>query len=200
VAETGRKIVGLTFDTGNGDSVAAMVKAAAEALGGIDILVNSAAKPGGQSVPPKFDEVTDEAFFDDMNVKVLGYLRVVQQAAPYMKANGWGRVINISGLAARQAGTIIGSMRNVAVVAMTKNLSDQLGPFGINVTVIHPGVTRTEATTPEVEARPAGNDIGRLVDSSEVAYLAAFLASPKSVAISGEVISAAGGALRAIHY
>jgi len=132
-----------------------------------------------------------------------------------MKAAGWGRIINISGLAARQAGSTVGSMRNVAVAAMTKNLADELGPHGINVTVVHPGLTRTEATpgvvarraeasntTPEeIERRMAeGNSVRRLIDAEDIAYVVAMLASPRSIAINGDTIAAGGGAPRAIHY
>ena len=118
----------------------------------IDILVNNAARPSGQAPPPKLADITDELFWDDMNVKVLGYLRCAQAVAPLMAAQGWGRIINISGLGARSTGSTLGSMRNVAVAALTKNLADELGPKGINVTVVHPGLTRTEAT-PGVVAR-----------------------------------------------
>ncbi|MFD2029387.1 SDR family NAD(P)-dependent oxidoreductase [Ancylobacter dichloromethanicus] len=76
-----------------------------------------------------------------------------------MAAAGWGRIINISGLAARQTGLIIGSIRNVAVSALTKNLADELGSKGINVTVVHPGLTRTEKTAPLVVARAASNGV-----------------------------------------
>jgi NAD(P)-dependent dehydrogenase (short-subunit alcohol dehydrogenase family) len=132
-----------------------------------------------------------------------------------MAASGWGRIINISGLAARNAGTVIGSMRNVAISAMTKNLANELGPQGINVTVVHPGTTRTEATTgvierraraegvstDEIERRMAeGNAVRRIIDASDVANVVAFLASPKSVAINGDAIAAGGGVGTAIHY
>ena len=213
--ESGRKIVGLTVDTGNDASVKAMVAGAVAALGGIDILVNAAAKPGGQSAPPKLSEITDALFFDDVNVKVMGYLRMAREAAPYMAANGWGRIVNVSGLAARSTGSTIGSMRNVAVAALTKNLADELGPQGINVTVVHPALTRTEKTASVVAARAeasgksaaevergmAGNvTIGRLVDAAEVADIVAFLASPRSVAINGDAIACGGGIRGAIHY
>ncbi len=145
-AATGRRVVPIVVDTASQDSVDMMVTAAGEALGGIDILVNSAAKPMGQGRPPKLAEITDELFWDDVNVKVLGYLRCAQAVAPHMAKAGWGRIINISGLGARSTGSAIGSMRNVAVAALTKNLADELGPKGINVTVVHPGLTRTEAT------------------------------------------------------
>jgi NAD(P)-dependent dehydrogenase (short-subunit alcohol dehydrogenase family) len=192
-----------------------MVAAAVEALGGLDILVNAAAKPGGQSPPPRLAEITDALFWDDVNVKVMGYVRTAREAAPHMIAAGWGRIINVSGLAARQTGSIIGSIRNVAVAALTKNLADELGPKGINVTVVHPGLTRTEKTGPlvaaragaagvsegEIEARfGASVAIGRIVDAGEVADIVAFLASPRSVAINGDAIACGGGTKGAIHY
>jgi NAD(P)-dependent dehydrogenase (short-subunit alcohol dehydrogenase family) len=213
--ETGRRIVPIVVDTGNDASVKEMVRRTAETLGRLDVLVNCAARPGGQGPVPKLAEITDEHFWDDMNVKVMGYLRCAREAAPLMIDRGWGRIINVSGLAARQAGSTIGSMRNVAVVALTKNLADELGPHGINVTVVHPGLTRTEKT-PEVvaaQARAANlsaaeieqqmaqrNTVRRLIDARDIANVVAFLASPRSVAINGDVIAAGGGAPRAIHY
>ena len=98
---------------------------------------------------------------------------------------------------------------------MTKNLADELGPAGINVTVVHPGVTRTERTAALVEARAKaegtseeeiekrmaeGNSIRHLVEASEVAHVVVFLCSPKSVAIHGDAIAAGGGVPKAIHY
>ena len=117
----------------------------------------------------------------EIDIKVMGYIRVAREVAPQMKARGWGRIVNISGLAARQTGNAVGSIRNVAVAALTKNLADELGPFGINVTVVHPGLTRTERTAalvagPQPRRRAStqeavlkrmadGNSIRRLVDA-----------------------------------
>ena len=213
-AASGRTVVPVVADTGSHESVRAMVDAAAAALGGVDILVNNAARPMGQARPPKLADITGELFWDDMNVKVLGYLRCAQAVAPLMAAHGWGRIVNISGLGARTTGSAIGSMRNVSVAAMTKNLADELGPSGINVTVVHPGLTRTEAT-PGVVARLAsergiseedaersliGNSIRRLVDAEEVAWVVAFLASPRGVAINGDAVVCGGGQPGPIHY
>ncbi len=213
--ESGRRVVPIQADTGDRAAVRRMVNQAEEALGRIDILVNNAARPGGQGAPPSLDEISDDMFWEDMNVKVLGYLRCAQAVTPHMKERGWGRIINISGLAARSTGATIGSMRNVAVAAMCKNLADELGPHGINVTVVHPGLTRTEATpgviaararsegvAPEaIEARMAqGNSARRIIDARDIAYVVAFLASPRSVAINGDAVAAGGGAVNAIHY
>jgi NAD(P)-dependent dehydrogenase (short-subunit alcohol dehydrogenase family) len=213
-AETGGSVVGLTLDTRDGASVTAGVAKAVERLGGLDILVNAAAEPA-IGTAPKLDEVTDQAFWRDVDVKVLGYLRMAREAAPHMAADGWGRIINITGQNARQTGSIIGSIRNVSVAALTKNLADELGPKGINVTVVHPGLTRTEATPAMIARRAAASglspaevetqlaasiSIGRIVDAAEVADVVAFLASPRSVAITGDAIAVGGGARGAIHY
>jgi NAD(P)-dependent dehydrogenase (short-subunit alcohol dehydrogenase family) len=192
-----------------------MVEQAVAQLGSVEILVNNAARPGGGGPPPSLEETLDEAFDDEMNTKVLGYLRCARAVAPHMKARGWGRIINISGLAARQSGNAIGSMRNVAVAALTKNLADELGPFGINVTVVHPGLTWTERMPALIEARAkaqgipveqarqqlaAQNSARRVIDATDIAAVVAFLASPRSVAINGDAIAAGGGVGRAIHY
>jgi len=96
-----------------------------------------------------------------------------------------------------------------------ETLTEELGPDGINVTVVHPGLTRTEATpariaelarsaaVTEAEAETrmaAGNSVRRIIESEDIAAIVAFLASPKSVAINGDTIAAGGGVGRAIHY
>ena len=213
--ETGRRVLPIEVDTTDDGSVQRMAQQALASFGRIDILVNNAASPGlGGPVPP-LAGVTQDNFALEMNTKVLGYLRSARELAPGMKANDWGRIINISGTNARQSGSILGSVRNVSVVALTKNLADELGPFGINVTVVHPGNTRTERTagafverarergvTPaDIEAEQAARSpLNRMIDAAEVADVVVFLASPRSVAITGDVVMASGGAGRAIYY
>ena len=209
------RVFPVVVDTSSEESVQSMAARAAQLIGPIDILVNSAAVPAGQRPGAGLGAVTDEMFWADMNVKVLGYLRCARAVAPGMVAAGWGRIVNVSGLAARTTGSIVGTIRNVSVAALTKNLADELGPQGINVTVVHPGVTRTEATAANVAAAAdreavapavierrlaAGTSIGRVITADEVAAVIAFLASPRSVAINGDAVACGGGAPRAIHY
>jgi NAD(P)-dependent dehydrogenase (short-subunit alcohol dehydrogenase family) len=193
---SGRTVIGVAADTGDDDSVTAAVAQVVERLGGVDILVNAAATPNTGK------PLQEHALEAEINVKVRGYLRTARAVAPLMVARGWGRIINISGLAARQTGTVVGSVRNVAVAAMSKNLADELGPQGVNVTVVHPGMTRTErALDPELERKiAAGVSIGRIVDAEEVADVVAFLASPRSVALNGDPVVASGGAKGPIYY
>lgn len=214
-SETGRTVRAYSADTGKDEAVRAAVTAIHKDFGRIDVLVNSAAQPSGQAKPPSLSEITDDLFWSDVNVKVMGYLRMAREVAPLMKQQGWGRIINISGLGARQTGVTIGSIRNVGVAALTKNLADELGPSGINVTCVHPGLTRTEKTPGVIEWR-AGvqkktkeevekamndlNTIRRLVTAEEIGHIVAFLASPKSIAINGDAIAAGGGAPGSIYY
>lgn len=212
---TGRTVRAYSADTGKDDAVRAAVAAIHKDFGRIDVLVNSAAQPSGQAKPPSLSEITDEIFWSDVNVKVMGYLRMAREIAPLMAEQGWGRIINISGLGARQTGTTVGSIRNVGVAALTKNLADELGPKGINVTCVHPGLTRTEKTPGVIEWRASTqnktkeeveaamnnlNSIRRLITAGEIGHIVAFLASPKSIAINGDAIAAGGGVPGSIYY
>lgn len=212
--ETGGEVHAFATDTRSDQEVDALVAHAVAVLGGVDILVNAAARPGTPGAPGIAGAASDYVL-EEIDTKVIGYLRTARAVAPHLRARGWGRIINISGLAARQTGLIAGSIRNVAVAALTKSLADELGADGINVTVVHPGATRTERTAAAVQARAAelgvsaaeaerqlygGSLIGRIVEAEEVAAVVAFLASPRSVAITGDAIAAGGGTPRAIHY
>jgi len=184
---SGRKVVSVVANTGDDEQVKLAVASAASQLGGpIDILVNAAAEPAGYAGPPKLAEITGDFFHAEMDIKVMGYIRCAREV-----------------------------VAGISVAALTKNMADELGPSGINVTVVHPGVTRTERTAPliaerarsrgvaeqVVEAQMAGgNSINRLVDASEVADVVVFLCSPRSHAINGDAIAAGGGAPGGIHY
>jgi len=219
--ETGRRIIPLPADVTSKEQVDAMVAQAVRQLGGLHILVNSGSPPGGSAgaVGP-IETVVDENLLHDFNVKYMGALRCARAAIPHLKEQRWGRIINISGTNARNAGNLSGGARNTSLVHFTKTLAVQLGRFGITVNCIHPGQTRTERTprqmaaraaelgiTPEeVEKRdfapegPRSNAIGRIVDAAEIAHVAAFLASDLSWAISGELVVATGGAGKAVYY
>ena len=220
-AETGRRIIPLAADVTSKAQVDAMVTQAAAQLGGLHILVNSGSPPGGSATATgPIETVVDEDLLHDFNVKYVGALRCARAAIPHLKQQGWGRIINISGTNARNAGNLSGGARNTSLVHLTKTLAVQLGRFGITVNCVHPGTTRTERTpsllaaraaelhiTPEeVEQRdfapdsPRGNAICRMVDAAEIATVTAFLASDKAWAVSGELIVATGGAGRSVYY
>ena len=211
----GGKAKGFACDTTDDAAVKRMAADVIAAFGRIDILVNCAAKPSGQARPPTLGEITTEEFWDHMNTKVMGYLRTAREVAPYMIKQGSGRIINVSGLGAKHVGTTIGSIRNVGVAALTKNLADELAPHGIQAVCVHPGLVRTEATPgviaaqakaqgvseAEIEKRMDGrNLVKKLITSEQIGYVVAFLASPKAIAINGDVIPAGGGTPGSIYY
>src|SRR5947208_3769379 len=219
--ETGRRIIPLAADVTSREQVEAMVAQAATQLGSVHILVNSGSAPGGSTTATgPIETVVDEDLLQDFNVKYVGALRCARAVIPFMKEAGWGRIINISGGNARNAGNLSGGARNAGLVHMTKTLAVQLGRHGITVNCIHPGTTRTERTPSLLAARatqlgvspeeaerrdfapdsPRGNSICRMVDASEVAFVAVFLASEKAWAVSGELVAAGGGAGRSVYY
>lgn len=211
---TGRRIATVTADTGKTEEVDRAVDSAISQIGSIDILVNCAAQVGGGASGP-LPEIVDDEILTDFNIKFIGYLRTARAVAPGMIKNGWGRIVNIGGLAARNSGAISGGARNVAVVHLTKTLADELGPSGITVNAIHPAVTRTERVAADIAARAErrgvsieevekgmgqGNAIRRIVDAQEIAYVTTFLASPKAQSITGDAINASGGSGRSVYY
>lgn len=191
--DTGRRIVPIVADTTKWDLVTRLVETTVAQLGRVDVLVNNAATPGGLVSGP-LAEADEAALLEDINTKVLGYLRCAKAVAPRMQQRGWGRIINIGGLSGRRSGNISG-LRNAAIVHLTKTLSDQLGPHGITVNLVHPGTTRTERTDAATEKRAAGNAIRRIVDAHEIAQVVTFLASTKAANVTGVAIDASGGSI-----
>ena len=211
----GGQAKGFLCDTTDDAAVKRMVADVVSAFGRVDILVNCAAKPSGQSRPPTLSEITTEELWDHINTKVVGYLRTAREVAPHMIKQKSGRIINVSGLGARHVGTTIGSIRNVGVAALTKNLADELSPHGIQAICVHPGLIRTEATPgviaaqakaqgvseAEIAQRMDGRNLVRkLITAEQIGHVVAFLASPKAIAINGDAIPAGGGTPGSIYY
>ncbi len=207
----GVEVLAAPADVSSTEQVEAMIEQVAQHFGRIDILVNGAAHPGGL-VRSEIEHASPEGLLEDINIKVVGYMRCAKAAAAHMKKNGYGRIINIGGLTGRGSKQLSG-MRNVAICHLTKTLSDQLGPSGITVNVIHPGVVETphihelyakeaklQGLTPEqVEANYAKvTPIRRVLQPHEIADTVLFLASERAGAITGESIAVDGGITRGI--
>jgi NAD(P)-dependent dehydrogenase (short-subunit alcohol dehydrogenase family) len=220
-SQTGQKVVPITFDAADRSSAEALVERAASELGALNILVNSASLPSGspKAIGP-IDTIDEDAFLDDFNVKYLGALRLCRAAIPHMKKAGYGRIITISGGNARTPGNLSGGARNASLVHLSRTLALQFGRDGITSNCIHPGVTRTGRTarllaersaktgkTPEeienqdyLPGAPRTNALGRMIDASEIGYLAVFLASEKGQAMTGELLSPNGGQGNSVYY
>jgi NAD(P)-dependent dehydrogenase (short-subunit alcohol dehydrogenase family) len=210
MAELGGKVVPVAADTTDTESVLALAESAAQ-VGRVSILVNGAAAPAGL-VRDDVASADPEALLADLNTKVVGYFRCVKAVAPLMRAHGYGRIVNIGGLTGRSSHALSG-MRNLAIVHMTKVLSDQLGPDGITINTLHPGVVETEHIH-ELYARNAAaqgitaaqveqnfidrTPIRRVLTAVEVADAICFFAAPAAGGITGESLGIDGGLTRGI--
>ncbi|MWV26845.1 SDR family NAD(P)-dependent oxidoreductase [Aurantiacibacter rhizosphaerae] len=210
--ETGGEIIVVPTDTTSKESVEALVAKTAETFGGVHILVNCAAAPGGL-VRNAIEEADEDMLMLDLNTKLFGYFRTAKACVPYMRKAGWGRIVNVGGLTARCTEALSG-MRNTALVHFTKTLSDEVGKDGITVNIIHPGVTRTEhieewfaemaeeegTTVEAITAREAGDPaaLKRMLEVEEVADPIVFLCSKLGSGITGESIAVDGGLSRAV--
>jgi NAD(P)-dependent dehydrogenase (short-subunit alcohol dehydrogenase family) len=196
------------------ESIAGMVQNVVSEFGGVDILINSGAEVSG-NIPENFASITDQFILDSFEDKFLGILRCCREVVPSMKKESFGRIVNIAGHTAREAGAIAAGARNAAVVNLTKALAIELGPFGITANAVHPFTTVTErldsrlarmaersGVSPEehFERISTRTSIGRLVTAEEIAYLVTFLASPLSVSLTGEVLAATGGVGHSVYF
>ena len=213
-AETGRRVVPVSVDTLNPDSIRAFVKQGAEALGGLEIVINSAARVGGAG--GDIESVDEFEILRDFEEKAIGYLRVAREAVPYMKQAGWGRIVNISGLAGRSPGSnLSGGVRNASTVLMTKAWANALGKYGINVNAIYPGLTVTEATHERLQAQAQERNttleallkeqdertlLKHATTADDIGNVAAFLCSPLAIGITGDAIAVAGGQGADVHF
>lgn len=212
-AQTNGSVTPIAVDTTNKESVRELVALTARRFGSVDILVNCAAAPGGL-VRNNIELADEEALLLDLNTKLVGYFRTCKACVPHMRAARWGRIVNVGGLTARCTEAMSG-MRNTALVHLTKTLSDQLGPDGITVNIVHPGVTRTEHVeswfaqmarsegicVEAVIKREAGDPaaIRRMLEVEEVADCILFLASKRASGLTGESIAVDGGLSRAVY-
>ena len=197
--ESGCEVVALRTDVAVKDDVAAMVAAAVDRWGTIDILVNNAWGGGTLS---RFERKTDEGLDAAFRVGYFGPVWAMQAAFPTMKANGYGRVINLCSLNGVNAhmGTTEYNSTKEALRSASRTAAREWAGYGICVNVICPGAKtaasrRVFAENPELEAAAdASNPMGRLGDpETDIAPVALFLASEDCRYLTGNTLFVDGG-------
>jgi 3-oxoacyl-[acyl-carrier protein] reductase len=197
LAGDGHVVVGA--DLADPEAVRAMVAEAAEALGGLDVLVNNA----GVFTPHPITETTYEewqrAWDETLAVNLVGAANAAWCAVPHMIEAGGGRIVNVS-----SRGAFRGEPRSpaygaskAALVALGQSLARALGPHRIAVTTVAPGWTDTDMAAdtlagPRGDAIRAESPLGRVAEPQDVARAVLYLASPGAEFASGTVIDVNG--------
>ena len=211
-SESGGEVTGIASDATDQKKVDEFVAQVVGRHARVDVLVNCAASPAGE-ISTKIEELDTAALRNALDVKVVGYTRFAKAVTPVMRRQRSGRIINIGGLTAREP-QILSGLRNVAICHLSKALSDQLGPDGITVNTVHPGLIKTAyiAGVFAAEAKETGRALGdieaayvaetptrRFTEMEEVATTVKFLASAAAASITGESIAVDGGITRGIY-
>jgi 3-oxoacyl-[acyl-carrier protein] reductase len=195
-AETGAKTLAIEVDVTSRASVEAMAARAMAAFGRIDILVNNAglwrrlAAYGLLACP-------DEAWASAWGVNVTGTWLCYQAVVPHMKQQGWGRIINISSMAATTGGNAYG-LTKAAVEHMTSGMAREVGGMGVTVNCVSPGISAFEGAKgalDNADAIVAGNAIKRLGSSRDLYGAIRYLCGEEASWVTGETLRVDGGAL-----
>ena len=197
LAGSGHVVVGA--DLADAEAVRQMVDAAADRLGGLDVLVNNAGVFTAHPITDTSYEEWQRAWRDTLAVNLVGAANVTWCAVQHMLRGGGGHIVNVS-----SRGAFRGEPRQPAygaskagIVAFGQSLARALGPHAIAVTAVAPGLTVTDMAAEALageqgERRRAESPLGRVATPEEVAAAVVFLASPGATMASGSVLDVNG--------
>jgi 3-oxoacyl-[acyl-carrier protein] reductase len=200
---TGASVLGVVADVTTQEGATAVVDAARQRYGGLDVLVNNV---GGSAWTP-FAQITDEEWVRAFDMSFFSAVRVTRAAIPLLEARGGGSVVNISSIFGREIGGPISyNAAKAALISMTSNLAQELATRSIRVNSVAPGSIlfpggsweRRMKVDPEKIGAFIRNNVpsGRLGTPEEVAAVVTFLASGRASWVTGTCLNVDGGQSR----
>lgn len=198
-------VIGVTGDVTDAPQAQAIVQSAIDRFGRLDILVNNAAFYAGLNLA-NFEQISEADWDRSMNVNVKGVWLMCRAAAPQMRSQGWGRIINVA------SNVVFMGKPNFlhyvtskgAVWALTNAMSRELAGTGITVNCVAPGYTITPATremgTPEQVAELErqiidAQSVKRLLEPEDMVGAVRYLASEDAAMVTGQTIIVDGGVI-----
>jgi 3-oxoacyl-[acyl-carrier protein] reductase len=189
IESMGRRAVAVQADVSRGAEARDLARAVEAQLGPIEILVNNA----GAIRIQKPEEIAEEDWNEMIAVNLTSCFLMSQAVLPGMRARNWGRILNVSSVAA-QAGSIVGvhyAASKAGMLGLTRSLARVVAKEGITVNAIAPALVATEMVRSNPIAKPEMIPIGRFGEVEEVADVAVMLAG--NAYITGQTINVNGG-------
>ena len=197
IESLGRKCIALKCDVKSKNDVENAVRSAVSAFGKIDILVNNA----GILIRGTLPDINEKSFDETVNTNLRGVFYCTRSVAPYMIKRKYGRIVNISSVAAlsRHSSSSVYAATKAGVAAFTRVWSQELGQHKITVNAIAPGPVKTDmmqkASSDLMKKYLSNIPLGRLAEPEDIARAALFLASEDSSYITGQVLVVSGGSI-----
>lgn len=203
--QAGCEVASATGDVSNEEAAAELVRAAVDSFGRLDVLVNNAAASHGAELAP-LDEVPVSGWDRVIGVNLRGTFLMCRAALPVMRANSYGRIVNIGSIAAHLGMPRLAaySAAKAGIVGLTRSLAAEAGRFGVTVNAVCPGRMSTSRSMTsgkaagldaqaELERRRSLIPVGRIGLSGDVAAVVAFFASEEAGYVTGQSLSVDGG-------
>jgi 3-oxoacyl-[acyl-carrier protein] reductase len=189
IAALGRKAIAIQADVARADDIRRMIDTTRRELGDVDILINNA----GIIRPQPLDAITEQDWHELIAANLTSVFLATQAVLPAMRAKGWGRIINLSSVAA-QLGGVVGphyAASKAGLHGLTHSYAALLAKEGITVNTIAPALIKTEMVTSNPRARADLLPVGRFGEVDEVADVALMLV--RNGYITGQTINVNGG-------
>jgi 3-oxoacyl-[acyl-carrier protein] reductase len=189
ITAAGRRALPVQADVSSASAVRNMIGNIERDLGPVDILVNNA----GIARPQKIEDITEQDWDEILDTNLKSTFLVTQAVLPHMRQQHWGRIVNMSSVAA-QTGGVVGphyAASKAGMLGLTHSLANLLVKEGVTVNAIAPALIATEMVTSNPRANPGVIPVGRFGEVDEVASVVVMLA--QNGYITGQTINVNGG-------